>query len=205
MCVCVERERERERENCIYSRTYQPKIHLSVLQTVCVRIFRFMIPESEDGLFSLFYLVALVLPFVCLLFFSWMDYLVCFILFCFAFCLFVVLFVDAPPINQDNKKKCQRTIFLSYIISFKNRVQTHIFNKTDGSTKLAHYDTRTPLFCLRLLMSFWIKDTRTPLFCLRLLKSRLLVQKSFWIKDRTKFLQKQCTVCAAFADADVIS
>ena len=32
---------------------------------------------------------------------------------------------------------------------------------------------------------------------------RLLVQKSFWIKDRTKFLQKQCTVCAAFADADM--
>ena len=34
-------------------------------------------------------------------------------------------------------------------------------------------------------------------------KSRLLVQKSFWIKVRTKFLQKQCTVCAAFADADM--
>ena len=34
-------------------------------------------------------------------------------------------------------------------------------------------------------------------------KSRLLVQKSFWRKVRTKFLQKQCTVCAAFADADM--
>ena len=31
----------------------------------------------------------------------------------------------------------------------------------------------------------------------------LLVQKSFWIKDRTKFLQKQCTLCAAFADANM--
>ena len=44
MCVCVCWERERERE-----RTAYPKIHLSVLQAICVRIFRFMI-----GLFSLF-------------------------------------------------------------------------------------------------------------------------------------------------------
>ena len=70
VCVCVlrererekekERERERERErNCIFSQACYPKIHLSVLQTVCVRIFRFII-----GLFSLF----------------------CLVLFCFLFC-----------------------------------------------------------------------------------------------------------------------
>ena len=28
-------------------------------------------------------------------------------------------------------------------------------------------------------------------------------EKSFWIKDRTKFPQKQYTVCAAFADVDM--
>ena len=83
-CVCVlrERERDRERENCILSQTCYPKIHLSlvsVLQTVCVRIFRFII-----RLFSLF---------------------------CLAFC-FVFLWMHHHSIKT---KKCQRTIFLSYI------------------------------------------------------------------------------------------
>ena len=78
VCVCVERERERERERekergrereregerkggggerertVSFPRPAYPKIHLSVLQTVCVRIFRFMI-----GLFSLFCLALL--------------------------------------------------------------------------------------------------------------------------------------------------
>ena len=68
MCVCVcvrvcgererEREKEREREGgrererertVSFPRPAYPKIHLSVLQTVCVRIFRFM-----NGLISLF-------------------------------------------------------------------------------------------------------------------------------------------------------
>ena len=80
VCVFVERERERER-NCILSQACYPKIHLSVLQTVCVRIFRFII-----GLFSLF----------------------CLVLFCFFFFFFGVFFAA---------------------------------------------DTRTPLFCLRLLKS----------------------------------------------------
>ena len=68
MCVCVcvlDREREREkgrggggRERTVsFPRPVYPKIHLSVLQTDCVRIFRFMI-----GLFSLF---CLVLRFFC--------------------------------------------------------------------------------------------------------------------------------------------
>ena len=78
--MCVERERERER-TVSFPRPAYPKIHLSVLQAVCVRIFRFMI-----GLFSLF---------------------------CFVFCLFGggggggggAVFVDAPPINQDKKKR----------------------------------------------------------------------------------------------------
>ena len=46
MCVCLERERER---TVSFPRPAHPKIHLSVLQTVCVRIFR-----SVTGLFSLF-------------------------------------------------------------------------------------------------------------------------------------------------------
>ena len=82
VCVCVERERERERD-CILSQTYYPKIHLSVLQTVCVRIFRFII-----GLFSLFCLVLLCFLFVCFF---------CFVLVFFAF------FADAPPFSQDKK------------------------------------------------------------------------------------------------------
>ena len=94
-------------------------------------------------------------------------------------------------------KKCQRTIFLSYT-SFKSSVWTHIFNKTDA---LQNWHTMT--LSLRLLKSFWIKDTRKPLFCLRLLKSCLLVLKLFWIKDHRKKLQKQCSVCAAFADANM--
>ena len=53
VCVCAER-------TVSFPRPAYPKIHLSVLQTVCVRIFRFMI-----GLFSLFYLV-----FVCLFVFA---------------------------------------------------------------------------------------------------------------------------------------
>ena len=63
-------------------------------------------------------------------------------------------------------------------------MRTHIFNKTKCTTKLVHYDTRTLLFCLRLLMSFWIKDTRTPLFCLRLLKSRLLASAKVALDKR---------------------
>ena len=66
VCVCVDRERERERggerervgggreRTVSFPRPIYPKIRLSVLQTVCVRIFRFMI-----GLFSLFCLVLL--------------------------------------------------------------------------------------------------------------------------------------------------
>ena len=62
MCVCVERKRERER-TVSFPRPAYSKIHLSVLQTVCVCIFRFMI-----GLFSLF----------CL--FGW--FCCCFLFFC---------------------------------------------------------------------------------------------------------------------------
>ena len=61
VCVCVLRERERERERDrerereraeSFPRPAYPKIHLSVLQTARVRIYRFM-----TGLFSLFCLV----------------------------------------------------------------------------------------------------------------------------------------------------
>ena len=80
VCVCVDRERERERgererggggererleRTVSFPKPVYPKIHLSVLQTVCVRIFRFMI-----GLFSLFCLVLLFF----FLFFFWRMY-----------------------------------------------------------------------------------------------------------------------------------
>ena len=84
VCVCVLRERERERERQRERELYPfpdlptPK-YMSELQAVCVHNFRFMI-----GLFSLF---CFVLFFVCL----------------FVCCCF--FFADAPPINQDQKKK----------------------------------------------------------------------------------------------------
>ena len=125
---------------------------MSVLQTVCVRIFRFMI-----GLFSLFCLV-----FVCL-----------FVCFC------------GCTTNQSRQKKSVKGQFFYHSpCFFKNSERTHIFNKTKCTTKLVHYDTRTLLLCLRLLMSFWIKDTRTPLFCLRLLKSRLLASAEVVLDKR---------------------
>ena len=149
MCVCVDREGERERgvggreRTVSFPRPVYPKIHLSVLQTVCVRIFRFMI-----GLFSLF-------------------------------CFFLRMY------HQSVKtKKRQRTIFLSYI--FQEQCELTF------SIKQTHYKTGTLWHSYAFI-----------LVTLRLLKSRLLVQKSFWIKDRTKFLQKQCSVCAAFADGDM--
>ena len=142
VCVCVERERERD---CILSQACYPKIHLSVPQTVCVRIFRFII-----GLFSLF----------------------CLVLFCFLFC-FVLLGFFCECTNIQSRQKSVKGQFF-YHIPFKNSMWTYIFNKTDALQNW-HTMSRTPLFCLHLKMSFWIKDTRTPLFCLRLLKSRLTV------------------------------
>ena len=176
VCVCVlieiERGRERERggvggerENCILSQTRLPQIHLSVLQTVCVRIFRFMI-----GLFSLFCLV--------LLFF----------------------FADVPPISQD-KKVSKGNFSITYLsrtvceLTFSIK-QMHYKNGT-----LWHSDASI-LFTSATVLDEKHSDAFI-LVTFRLLKSRLLVQKSFWIKDRTKFLQKQCTVCAAFADGDM--
>ena len=68
VCVCVLRER-----TVSFPRPAYPKIHPSVLQTVCVRIFRFMI-----GLFSLFCLILV-------------------------FFFFFFFFADAPTINQNKK------------------------------------------------------------------------------------------------------
>ena len=75
---------------------------MSVLQTVCVRIFRFMI-----RLFSSF----------------------CFVfLFAFVFCLFV--FFSGCTTNQSKLKSVKGQFF--YHISFKNSVRTQIFNETDA-------------------------------------------------------------------------
>ena len=93
MCVCVrERERERERERAeSFPRPAYPKIHLSVLQTARVRIYRFM-----TGLFSLF---CLVLFFICLFVLGGGE----------------VCSVGAPPINQIRSSILKGQCFLSYI------------------------------------------------------------------------------------------
>ena len=114
----------------VVGRTKYPKIFLSVLQTSCDRIFRFL-----TGFFF--------------------------------------FYPDTPPINQ--KKKCQRNIFF-YHSSYKQCVNLH-FQLYGCTTKLAHYEIWTPLFCLHLL-------------------------KPFWTKDAEHFIQKQCTMCATFADAN---
>ena len=170
--VLIEREGERERggeERELYPLTFPrpayPKIHLSVLQTVCVRIFRFMI-----GLFSLF-------------------------------CLVLLFFADVPPIRQDKKvsKGNFSIIYLSRTVC-----------ELTFSMKQPHYKTGTLWHSdasILFTSANVVLDERHSdafiLVTLCLLKSRLLVQKSFWIKDRTKFLQKQCTVCAVFVDGDM--
>ena len=168
VCVCVERERERERErNCILSQACYPKIHLSVLQTVCVCIFRFII-----GLFSFFFL------------------------FCFA-----SFFSDAPPFNQD-KKVSKDNFSIIYLL--------RTVCELTFSIKQMHYKTGTPwhsdasiLFTSGNVLDKRHSDAFILFTSAEVPSHRLLVQKSFWIKDRTQFLQKQCTVCAAFADAEM--
>ena len=72
--------------------------------------------------------------------------------------------------------KCQRSTFLSFILQ-EECANSH-FQSYRRIAKLAYYDTWMPLFCLHLL-------------------------KSFMSKTVEHFLQKQCTVYAAFADADM--
>ena len=141
-----ERERERERERTeSFPRPAYPKIHLSVLQTACVRIFRFM-----TALFS--------------------------------FCL-VWFFCRCT--TYQSQQKCQRTMFS--IIYLLRTVWELTF-----SIKQMHYKTGT----------LWHSDA-SILFTLQKSRMLVLLLKSFWIKDRRKFLQKQCTVCGAFDDADM--
>ena len=152
------RERERERENCILSQTCYPKIHLSVLQTVCVRIFRVII-----GLCSWF-------------------------CFAFCFCLFVCflgVFWRMHHHSVKTKKVSKDNFSIIYLL--------RTVCELTFSIKQMHYITGT-LRHSDASISF--TSAEVPSHC-------LLVQKSFWIKDHTKFLQKQCTVCAAFADADM--
>ena len=84
--------------------------------------------------------------------------------------------------------------------------QRDVGTKRCFATKLAHYDTQTPLFCLRLLMSFWMKDTHRDSDAFILFTSAKVPSASTKVvldKDPTIFLQKQCTMCAAFAGADM--
>ena len=83
------------------------------------------------------------------------------------FVVVVVVVADAPPTNQNQKKV---KIQFSYHSPCMNSVWTQIFNSTECvnshfqlyrcTTKLAHYDTRTPLFYLHLLKLFWIKNRK---------------------------------------------
>ena len=163
VCVCVERERkwgcgggggrdrqtDRQRHNCMLSQTCLPRNTCQYSR----------LPVST--FFDL-----------------WPDCLVCFVLFCFgAFFAMHHQSIKAKKVSKDNfaiiyllRTVCELTFSVRQM-HYKTGTQRH----SDASV----------LF-LRLLKSFWIKDTRTPLFCLRLLKSHLLVLKSFWIKDRRK-------------------
>ena len=85
VCVCV----ERERENCILSQTCPPQntsVSTPNCLSVCARILRFKI-----RLFSFFCLVLFCVLFVCFGFFLRMHH------------------------QSIKTKKCQRTIFLSYL------------------------------------------------------------------------------------------
>ena len=100
-------------------------------------------------------------------------------------------------------KKCQRTIFLSYNLLRTVRKLTFSIKQMHYITGTLRHSDASILFTSanvvldkRHSYAFLFTSAEVASHC-------LLVQKSFWIKDRTKFLQKQCTVCAAFADADM--
>ena len=73
-------------------------------------------------------------------------------------CVCVCVCVCGWTTNQSNQKSVKGQFF--YHSSCKNSVWTPIFNLYRCTTKLAHYDTRTLLFWLHLLKSFWIKGRR---------------------------------------------
>ena len=107
----------------------------------------------------------------------WSDYLVCFVLLC-------VLQMHHQSIKT---KTCQRTFF--YHISFKNSVWTHIFNKTDAlqNGTLWHSDTSILFMSAKVVLD---KRHSEAFILFTSAKFRLLVLKSFWIKDHGKISSK---------------
>ena len=187
VCVCLrEREsvcvlvRERERAVSFPRPAYQ---NTSVSTPNCVRIFRFMI-----GLFSLFYLV---LCFVC----------VCFFLVCLCvWCVYVCVCARAWTTNQSRQKKKKSKDNFSIIYLLRTECEITF------SRKQMHYKTST-LWHLDASILFMsanvILDERHASILFTSSKVLSASAKVFLDKRRTKFLQKQCAVCAAFPDADM--
>ena len=125
----------------------------------------------------------------------WSDYLVCFVLF---FCFF---FADAPPINQD-KKVSKDNFSIMYLLRTVCELTFSIKQMHYKTGTLWHSDASILLTSANVVLDKWHSES-DAFILFTSAKSHLLVQKSFWIKVCKKFLQKQCTVCAAFADADI--
>ena len=117
------------------------------------------------------------------------------------FCLVLLFFFCGCTTNQSRPKKCPRAIFL--YLSRTVCELTFSIKQTHYKTGTLWHSDASILFTSANVVLDERHSDAFILVTLRLLKSRLLVQKSFWIQDRTKFLQKQCTVCAAFADGDM--
>ena len=180
MCVCVEKERERERERerehtVSFPRPAYPKIHLSGIQTVWVRIFIFMI-----GLFSLFCVFVL---------FSFLF--VCFGFFCF-------FFADAPLINQD-KKVSKDNFSIIYLLRTVCELTFSIKQMHYKTGTLCHSDASI------FFMSAVVLDERHSDAFILFTSAKVPSASAKVILDKRpyKFLPKQCTVCTAFTDADM--
>ena len=158
------RERERDRENCILSQTCYPKIHLSELQTVCVCIFRVII-----GLFSWFCFLFL---FVCLV--------------CFVFCFFA----DAPPFYQDKKKVSKDNFSIIYLLRTVCELTFSIKQMHYITGTLQHSDASILFTSANVVLDKRHSDAFILFTSAEVPSHCLLVQKSFWTKERTKFLQK---------------
>ena len=117
------------------------------------------------------------------------------------FCLVLFFFADVPPISQE--KKVSKGNFSIIYLSRTACELTFLIKQTHYKTGTLRHSDASILFTSANVVLDERHSDAFILVILRLLKSRLLVHKSFWIKDRTKFLQKQCTVCAAFADGDM--
>ena len=104
----------------------------------------------------------------------------------FCFCFF---FVDAPPFNQD-KKMSKDNFSIIYLLRTVCELtfskQMHYKTGT-----LWHSDTSILFTSANVILDKRHSDAFILFTSAEVPSHRLLVQKSFWIKDCTKFLQKQ--------------